>query len=62
MATLLAMREIDASVVHGGHTPSFREVRYRQLIDECLRGNARPAAISEPPARTRPIVFEPIAF
>ncbi|RWA70106.1 MBL fold metallo-hydrolase [Mesorhizobium sp.] len=34
--TLLAMRDIDVSVVHGGHFPSFGKVRYRQLIDEYL--------------------------
>jgi glyoxylase-like metal-dependent hydrolase (beta-lactamase superfamily II) len=36
MDTLLAMRELDVSVVHGGHFPSFGKVRYRQLIDEYL--------------------------
>ncbi|TIU25258.1 MAG: MBL fold metallo-hydrolase, partial [Mesorhizobium sp.] len=34
--TLLAMRDLDVSVVHGGHFPSFGKVRYRQLIDEYL--------------------------
>lgn len=34
--TLLAMRELDVSIVHGGHFPSFGKVRYRQLIDEYL--------------------------
>lgn len=34
--TLLAMRDVDVSVVHGGHFPSFGKVRYRQLIDEYL--------------------------
>ncbi|RRI00879.1 MBL fold metallo-hydrolase [Mesorhizobium tamadayense] len=34
--TLLSMRDIDVSVVHGGHFPSFGKVRYRQLIGEYL--------------------------
>jgi hypothetical protein len=34
--TLLAMREIDVSVVHSGHLPSFGRVRCRQLIDEYI--------------------------
>ncbi|RWM91124.1 MAG: MBL fold metallo-hydrolase [Mesorhizobium sp.] len=34
--TLLAMRNLDVSVVHGGHFPSFGKVRYRQVIDEYL--------------------------
>ncbi|RVA62895.1 MBL fold metallo-hydrolase, partial [Mesorhizobium sp. M7A.F.Ca.CA.001.11.2.1] len=36
MATLLRMRDLDVSVVHGGHFPSFGKVRYRQLVDEYL--------------------------
>jgi glyoxylase-like metal-dependent hydrolase (beta-lactamase superfamily II) len=34
--TLLSMRDLDVSVVHGGHFPSFGKVRYRQLVDEYL--------------------------
>ncbi|MER8556072.1 MBL fold metallo-hydrolase [Mesorhizobium sp. M1217] len=34
--TLLRMRGLDVSVVHGGHFPSFGKVRYRQLVDEYL--------------------------
>ncbi|MBZ9808156.1 MBL fold metallo-hydrolase [Mesorhizobium sp. BR1-1-9] len=34
--TLLSMRALDVSVVHGGHFPSIGKVRYRQLIDEYL--------------------------
>ncbi|MER9360876.1 MBL fold metallo-hydrolase [Mesorhizobium sp. M0500] len=34
--TLLHMRDLDVSVVHGGHFPSFGKVRYRQLVDEYL--------------------------
>lgn len=36
MASLLAMRDLDVAVVHGGHFPSFGKVRYRQLVDEYL--------------------------
>jgi hypothetical protein len=36
------MRDLDVSVVHGGHFPSFGKVRYRQLIDECLAQERRP--------------------
>ncbi|MBZ9847577.1 MBL fold metallo-hydrolase [Mesorhizobium sp. CA14] len=39
--TLLAMRELDVSVVHGGHFPSFGKVRYRQLIDEYVAGKRK---------------------
>jgi glyoxylase-like metal-dependent hydrolase (beta-lactamase superfamily II) len=34
--TLLRMRDLEVSVVHGGHFPSFGKVRYRQLVDEYL--------------------------
>lgn len=34
--TLLRLRDLDVSVVHGGHFPSFGRVRYRQLVDEYL--------------------------
>lgn len=34
--TLAALRDLDVSVVHGGHFPSFGKARYRQLIDEYL--------------------------
>lgn len=34
--TLLGMRDLEVSVVHGGHFPSFGKVRYRQLVDEYL--------------------------
>jgi glyoxylase-like metal-dependent hydrolase (beta-lactamase superfamily II) len=39
--TLLALRELDVSVVHGGHFPSFGKVRYRQLIDEYVAGKRK---------------------
>ncbi|MBI2720268.1 MAG: MBL fold metallo-hydrolase [Rhizobiales bacterium] len=37
-ATLERLRPLAVSVVHGGHFPSFGPVRYRQLIDDYLRG------------------------
>lgn len=40
--TLLAMRDLDVSVVHGGHFPSFGKVRYRQLIDGYVEGRHKP--------------------
>ncbi|TPL00443.1 MULTISPECIES: MBL fold metallo-hydrolase [unclassified Mesorhizobium] len=42
VGTLLAMRDLDVSVVHGGHFPSFGKVRYRQLIDEYVAGKRKP--------------------
>jgi glyoxylase-like metal-dependent hydrolase (beta-lactamase superfamily II) len=42
VATLLAMRDLYVSVVHGGHFPSFGTVRYRQLIDEYVAGKRKP--------------------
>jgi glyoxylase-like metal-dependent hydrolase (beta-lactamase superfamily II) len=40
--TLLAMRDLDVSVVHGGHFPSFGKERYRQLIDGYVEGRRKP--------------------
>jgi glyoxylase-like metal-dependent hydrolase (beta-lactamase superfamily II) len=34
--TLVRMRDLDVSIVHGGHFPSFGKVRYRQLVDDYL--------------------------
>ncbi|MDX8525583.1 MBL fold metallo-hydrolase [Mesorhizobium sp. MSK_1335] len=42
VGTLLAMRELDVSVVHGGHFPSFGRVRYRRLIEEYVAGKREP--------------------
>ena len=41
VGTLLAMRRLDVSIVHGGHFPSFGKVRYRQLIDEYVAGRRK---------------------
>lgn len=50
VATLLNMRDLDVSVVHGGHFPSFGKVRYRQLVDEYL-AQKRQAGCHLPQAR-----------
>jgi len=41
VATLERLRTLAVSVVHGGHFPSFGPVRYRQLIDEYLKGHRK---------------------
>jgi glyoxylase-like metal-dependent hydrolase (beta-lactamase superfamily II) len=40
--TMLRLRELPVSVVHGGHFPSFGRERYRQLIDEYVAGRRAP--------------------
>jgi glyoxylase-like metal-dependent hydrolase (beta-lactamase superfamily II) len=40
--SLLSLRQLDVSVVHGGHFPSFGRVRFRQLIDEYVAGRHKP--------------------
>lgn len=42
LRTLEKMRDLQVSVVHGGHFPSFGPVRFRQLIDEYLALKRRP--------------------
>jgi len=42
LATLERMAGLNVSVVHGGHFPSFGQVRYRQLIDEYLASKRQP--------------------
>jgi len=37
-ATFERIRSLPVSVVHGGHFPSFGQVRYRQIVDEYLEG------------------------
>ncbi|MEZ5924281.1 MAG: MBL fold metallo-hydrolase [Hyphomicrobiaceae bacterium] len=39
--TLERMRDLDVTIVHGGHFPSFGRVRYRQVIDEYLLGKRK---------------------
>lgn len=46
----LRLRDLDVSVVHGGHFPSFGKVRYRQLVDEYL-AQKRQAGCHLPQAR-----------
>jgi glyoxylase-like metal-dependent hydrolase (beta-lactamase superfamily II) len=38
IATLERLRNLNVSVVHGGHFPSFGRTRFRQLIDEYIAG------------------------
>jgi len=42
--TMRRLREIEPSIVHGGHFPSFGKVRYRQLIDAFLADPANTPA------------------
>lgn len=42
VATMLRLRDLDVSIVHGGHFPSFGATRYRQLIDEYVAGKRSP--------------------
>jgi hypothetical protein len=37
-ATFERIRPLKVSVVHGGHFPSFGPTRYRQIVDEYLKG------------------------
>jgi len=37
-ATFERIRSLPVNVVHGGHFPSFGQVRYRQIVDEYLEG------------------------
>jgi glyoxylase-like metal-dependent hydrolase (beta-lactamase superfamily II) len=41
-ATMGRLRNLPASVIHGGHFPSFGSMRFRQLIDEYLAGKHAP--------------------
>jgi len=40
--TLERLRALPVEIVHGGHFPSFGNVRYRQLIDEYVAGHRKP--------------------
>ncbi len=40
--SMLRLRRLPVSVVHGGHFPSFGGERYRQLIDEYVAGRRAP--------------------
>lgn len=42
VTTLERLEKLPVSIVHGGHFPSFGRTRFRQLIDEYLRGKRRP--------------------
>ncbi len=42
------LRELPASVVHGGHFPSFDRARFHELIDEYLLGRRSPGCPQDP--------------
>lgn len=39
--SMLRLRDLPVSIVHGGHFPSFGPVRFRQLIDDYLDGKRK---------------------
>jgi len=41
-ATMRRLRDLQPSIVHGGHFPSFGPTRYRELIDAYLAGTPPP--------------------
>ena len=51
--SLARLRELPVEVVHGGHFPSFGATRYRELIDDYLRGRRVPGCPSDA-LRTHP--------
>jgi glyoxylase-like metal-dependent hydrolase (beta-lactamase superfamily II) len=51
VATMLRLRELPVNVVHGGHFPSFGRDRFRELIDDYVRGRRAPGC----PGDARPI-------
>ncbi len=48
--TMNRLRELPVRVVHAGHYPSFGADRYRELIDDYLRGRRAPGCPSDAPA------------
>jgi hypothetical protein len=42
VATMQRLRELPVNVVHGGHYPSFGRDRFRELIDDYVRGRRAP--------------------
>jgi glyoxylase-like metal-dependent hydrolase (beta-lactamase superfamily II) len=40
--TMLRLRDMPLSVVHGGHFPSFGRVRFQQVVDQYLDGRRKP--------------------
>ncbi len=38
LATMNRLRDLNVSIIHGGHFPSFGPTRFRQLIDDYLEG------------------------
>jgi glyoxylase-like metal-dependent hydrolase (beta-lactamase superfamily II) len=47
VATMCRLRELPVRVVHGGHYPSFGRDRFRELIDEYVRGRREPGCPRE---------------
>ncbi len=48
VATMQRLRQLPVSVVHGGHYPSFGRDRFRELIDDYVRGRRAPGCPREP--------------
>lgn len=48
VATMQRLRELPVNVVHGGHYPSFGRNRFRELIDEYVRGRRTPGCPIDP--------------
>jgi glyoxylase-like metal-dependent hydrolase (beta-lactamase superfamily II) len=47
LASMERLRELPVTTVHGGHFPSFRPGRFRELIEEYLAGKRKPGCPSE---------------
>jgi glyoxylase-like metal-dependent hydrolase (beta-lactamase superfamily II) len=47
VATLRRLYELPVNVVHGGHYPSFGRGRFRELIDDYVRGRRAPGCPDE---------------
>jgi glyoxylase-like metal-dependent hydrolase (beta-lactamase superfamily II) len=55
VATMQRLRELPVNVVHGGHYPSFGRDRFRELIDDYVRGRRAPGCPDDsglPPTST----------
>jgi len=50
VATMLRLRGLPVSAVHGGHFPSFGRTRFRQLVDGYLENKRRPGCHLAPGA------------
>ena len=52
VATMQRLRELPVNVVHGGHYPSFGRDRFRELIDDYVRGRRAPGCPGDAGAGT----------